>query len=125
MHKYHKFTTGGGLELLEPSTLHKRGVHDEGHDKRGARRGRRKGWARDNSSRRSLPEQDNRLSISGCIRFTVHTQLGLRYGYAWTIYNSRLMDELGAFQRRNANNIRRHCNRIFFHGPRLTAEASA
>lgn len=41
MHKYHKFTTGGGLELLEPSTLHKRGVHDEGHDERGASRRRR------------------------------------------------------------------------------------
>ena len=41
MHKYHKFTTGGGLELLEPSTLHKRGVHDEGYDKRSTRSRRR------------------------------------------------------------------------------------
>ena len=125
MHNYHKITPGGGLKLLGPSTLHKRGVHDEGHDERGTRRGRRKGWAGDNSSRRSLPEQDNRLSISGCIRFTVYTQLGARYGHAWTIYNSRFMDGLGAFQRRNANNIRRHCKRIFFHGSRLTGEASA
>ena len=41
MHKYHIIPTGGGLELLEPSTLHKRGVHDERHDERGASRCRR------------------------------------------------------------------------------------
>lgn len=125
MHKLYSTKAGGGRRELKLGTLHKRGVHDEGRDKRGASRRRRKGWAGDNSARKSLPEQDNRLSISGCVRLTVHTQLGLRYGYAWTIYNSRLMDELGAFQRRNANNIRRHCNRIFFHGPRLTAEVPA
>lgn len=41
MHKLYSIKAGGGLELLEPSTLHKRGVHDERHDKCGASRCRR------------------------------------------------------------------------------------
>ena len=48
MHKLYSTKAGGGLKHLEPSTLHKRGVHDERHDKCGASRRRAEGhskWA--------------------------------------------------------------------------------
>lgn len=45
MNKYHKLTSGGRREL-KLGTLHKRGVHDERHDERGASRRRAEGNSR-------------------------------------------------------------------------------
>ena len=48
MHKLYSTKAGGGRRELKLGTLHKRGVHDERHDERGASRRRAEGhskWA--------------------------------------------------------------------------------
>ena len=42
MNNYHVLTMGGGLRLLEPSGLHKRGAAHEGRDERSSGGGRRR-----------------------------------------------------------------------------------